>query len=788
MRSVPRTVAVLTLGVLYVSPARGEVSKEVYARAEQMLEWNANQRVFHAPVDPRWIDENRFWYRKRIGLGHEFIYVDPTTGVRRPAFDHQRLAASLSSASGVSCEPYALPFEEFVLVDDDTTLEFWEKAKKKANQEGEKAPNRRWRCDLRTYQCAGPEDVAPRRKDEVESPDGKWRAFSREMNLWIRAVASGEEIQLSRDGEEHFGYAVAGEGCCYTITDRREENRTRAPLFWSPDSRKIATYRLDERNVLSMPLIETKEGRPILHAYRYALPGDSVVPLYKVHVFDVDARSQLEIRTDPMERHWRENDGFEVRWSADGRSIYFVHLARGHQSAALHVADAATGEARLVLEEKSRTFLDLTGRPHPREEHDVQDWRVSRDGKDVLWHSERDGFGHFYRFDAATGTLRNPVTSGPWFAEGIHQLDEANGFLTFVGYGREKGIDPYSAQLYRARLDGSSIERLTREDASHQIESSPSGRYFVDSYSTWDKAPVTVVRGTDGRILLTLEQADASELFATGWTPGEPFTVKARDGVTDLHGLLYRPSSFDPDRKYPVIDNIYPGPQIGPIRRRGFDAGPGGFARALAELGFLVVQIDALGTPFRSKAFHDVWYGDMGDNGIIDHIGAIKQLAARHPQIDLDRVGIYGHSGGGFSSTGAILRYPDFFKVAVSGAGNHDNRSYAWSWGEKYQGLLATNGEDDNYESQANHLLAGNLKGHLLLTYGTLDDNVHPNATLLLVNALIEHNKDFDMLVFPNRNHRYAREPYVIRKTWDYFVRHLAGEEPPTGYEIQDPP
>jgi dipeptidyl-peptidase-4 len=301
--------------------------------------------------------------------------------------------------------------------------------------------------------------------------------------------------------------------------------------------------------------------------------------------------------------------------------------------------------------------------------------------------------------------------------------------------------------------------------------------------------PVSVLRRADGRVLMNLESADISALEEAGWSPGEPFSVKARDGVTDIYGFIYRPSNFDAEKNYPIIDYIYPGPQVGPINSRGFTASPGGNAQALAELGFIVVHFDAMGTPFRSKAFHDAWYADMADNGLIDHVQTIKQLAARHPEIDIGRVGIFGHSGGGFSSTGAILRFPDFFKVAVSSAGNHDNRSYSYGWGEKYQGLLEKNDDgSDNYESQANHLLAENLKGKLMLTYGTLDDNVHPNGTLLLVNELIKNNKDFDMLVYPNRNHRYGREAYVIRRTWDYFVQHLLGDLPPAGYKLQDPP
>lgn len=560
-------------------------------------------------------------------------------------------------------------------------------------------------------------------------------------------------------------------------------------MFWSPDSKKIATYKLDERKVAEMHLLETHEGRPILHSYRYALPGDQEIPTYRLHIFDIDSRSQVRIEGEAIELYWGPGDDVDVRWSPDNSAIYFVREFRGHQKAVLYTAAAATGESRAILEETSETFLDLPSHQDPHLERNLQDWRVINDGREVIWWSERDGWGHFYLFDVQNGAQKNQITSGAWVALNIHFVDELNRWLYFNAYGREEGLYPYAAQLYRAKLDGSSLQRLTGEDAAHELHLSASGRYVVDTYSMRDRAPVTVLRQADGRVLKTLEDSDISKLREIGWSPADPFTVKSRDGITDLYGFLYRPSNFDPKKKYPVIDYIYPGPQIGPVRYRGFTASPGGNAQALAELGFIVVQFDATGTPFRSKAFHDVWYGDMGDNGLIDHVQTIKQLAARHPEIDIDRVGIFGHSGGGFSSTGAILRFPDFFKVAVSSAGNHDNRSYSWGWGEKYQGLLEKQEDGpDNYESQANHLLAGNLKGHLMLSYGSLDDNVHPNATLLLVNELIKHNKDFDMLVIPNVNHRYGRGPYIIRRTWDYFVRHLLGEEPPAGYKLEDPP
>jgi len=338
------------------------------------------------------------------------------------------------------------------------------------------------------------------------------------------------------------------------------------------------------------------------------------------------------------------------------------------------------------------------------------------------------------------------------------------------------------------KLDGGPVELLTPENADHDISFSPDGKFLVDVYSRPDTIPISVVRSTSGAVVKELQRADISRLVSAGWTMPIPFTVKARDGQTDLEGLLYRPSKVVPGRKYPVIDYIYPGPQIGSVGTWQFNVNPAGNARSLAELGFYVVQVDAMGTPGRSKAFHDTFYGNMTDNGIPDQIATIKQLAARYPEMDLDRVGIFGHSGGGFSSTDAILSYPEFFKVAVSSAGNHDNRSYDFTWGEKYQGLMKKlNDSTDSFDSQSNWRKAKNLRGRLLLAYGTLDDNVHPVATQLVIDELIKANRDFDLLVMPNRNHGFAADPYMIRRTWDYFVRNLMGATPPDGYLLKGP-
>jgi len=368
----------------------------------------------------------------------------------------------------------------------------------------------------------------------------------------------------------------------------------------------------------------------------------------------------------------------------------------------------------------------------------------------------------------------------------VLHVDDPGRTVWLTAAGREPG-DPYFRRLYSVRLDGSHFQLLTPEDADHDVSLAPDGAYFVDSYSKPDVPPVTVLKDAQGKLLLTVETADISSLIATGWKPPMPFTVKARDGKTDLYGLLFRPTNFDSTRKYPIINNVYPGPQTGSVGPRSFSAARGD-CQALAELGFIVVQLDAMGTPMRSHSFMAAYYGDMGDNGLPDQVAGMQQLARRYPWIDIDRAGIYGHSGGGFASADAILRYPDFFKVAVSEAGNHDNREYEDDWGEKWQGLLESGpGGTTSYDNQANQLLAANLKGKLLLAHGTTDDNVPPYNTLLVVDALIKANKDFDLLLLPNRRHGFGSEPYMVRRRWDYFVRNLMGAEPPAGYELHPP-
>ncbi|HEY2824837.1 MAG TPA: prolyl oligopeptidase family serine peptidase, partial [Gemmatimonadales bacterium] len=467
-------------------------------------------------------------------------------------------------------------------------------------------------------------------------------------------------------------------------------------------------------------------------------------------------------------------------WAAGSDKLHFTYQTRASKTLVFMEADAATGAGKVLAKDSAATWVETSPQDPPS-------WYVTKDGQDVLWWSERDGWAHLYRFDN-TGKLKNQITSGAWAVGYIVNVDEVAKQIYFTGRGREPGL-LYYARLYRVNYDGTGLTLITAEDAYHQIDFSPNGKYFVDSYSRIEKPPVTVLRSPlDGHVIKPLETADVSALAARGWTPGQVFSTKARDGVTDIYGVMYRPSDFDSTRKYPIVENIYPGPQVGSVGQWRWTTG--GEPRAVAELGFIVVQIDHLGTPLRSKAFHDNYFGNFGDNGLPDHIASVKQLAAEHKWIDLSRgVGIWGHSGGGFASTDALLRYPEFYTVAVSGSGNHDNRSYNIYWAEKYQGLLvkdSTRKGADNFTNSANKNMAGNLRGHLLLFHGDMDDNVHPANTIQLINELIKANRDFDLVIAPDRPHG-LNEPYFIRKRWDYFVRWLAGKEPPVMFEITRP-
>jgi dienelactone hydrolase/Tol biopolymer transport system component len=755
-----------------------QVSATDYARAEALIGWNARELVIDDAVNPKWMSAHSFWYRNHSAKGYEFLVVDAATGAKRPLFDNVKLASVLSEKADTAYDPAKLPFRDLTLLKNGQAIQF------------DVGKKRFWTCDIVAYTCIGPDSVPAHKASEVKSPDGKWVVYERGGNLYLRGTDGGAETALTTDGTPDYGYGLANIGCCAQVTNERAKTELRPYVLWSPDSKRLITHKWDQRNVRQMALLEVKNPAAILHTYRYALPGDSVIPKFEYYAFDVASRKGTRVDVPPIESVnttccWMSTDTIwkDVRWSNGSDEFLFTSGKRGYHELTLMAADARTGGARTILKETGKTYVETN-----QNAGGIPNWRPVGNGKEVIWWSERDGWGHLYLVDAVTCTIKTRLTSGAGMVSDLLYVDDATRTAYFTARGREPGRDPYYQFLYRVKLDGGPVELLTPENADHDISFSPDGKYLVDVYSRPDTIPVSVVRSTTGAVVKELQRADISRLVKAGWTMPIPFTVKARDGQTDLEGLLYRPSKVVPGRKYPVIDYIYPGPQIGSVGTWQFNTNPSGNARSLAELGFYVVQVDAMGTPGRSKAFHDTFYGNMTDNGIPDQIATIKQLAGRYPEMDLDRVGIFGHSGGGFSSTDAILSYPEFFKVAVSSAGNHDNRSYDFTWGEKYQGLMKKLSDStDSFDSQSNWRKAKNLRGRLLLAYGTLDDNVHPVATQLVIDELIKANRDFDLLVMPNRNHGFAADPYMIRRTWDYFVRNLMGATPPDGYLLKGP-
>jgi len=738
--------------------AQKALTPDDYDRASRFLRSNTNKLVTETVNRPAWLDDNRLVYQKTIINGFRFITADPLKHKKSDSFNHARLASALSVILKKEITPFNLPFRSFKYVKGGSCITFTVSGKS-------------FECDLETYKI---KTIKSKRRlfNEVVSLDGKKSAFIRDYNLWFRCLETGKETQLTFDGVENFGYATNNAGW----------TKGKGPvLLWSPGSDKIATFQHDSRGVGDMYLVSTNVGHPKLEAWKCPLPGDSLIFRMSRVVIHLKNRRvvRLKMPADPhrstISDHVAGRGGkwLDVEWSKDGKQLGFVSTSRDHKHEVLRIADAETGKVRDILKEDVDTFFESG--------YNMVNWHILNESNEVIWFSERDDRGHLYLYNLETGKLKHQITKGDWSVLQLRRIDRNNRKLYFTAGGRDSS-DPYFQQFYSIGMDGKNLNRLTPEDADHKVVLSPDGKYFIDTYSTPVFPPVSVIRKASGPKTLSLEKADISALLAIGWKPPVPFKVKARDGKTDIYGLMYLPVNLDPEKKYPVLNPLYPGPQSGSVGSRSFRAARGD-KQAVSELGFIVVEVDALGTPGRSKSFHCGYYGNMGDNGLPDQIAAIKQLADRYAFFDIDRVGIYGHSGGGFASTAGILRYPDFYKVAVSGSGNHDNRNYEDDWGEKWQGMLSVNQDGStNYDNQANQLLAENLVGKLLIAHGTMDNNVPPSNTMLVVNALIDANKDFDLLLFPNSRHGYRQSKYWMRKRWDYFVRYLLGVEPPKEY------
>ncbi len=741
-----------------------------YERAESFLSYNTEQLVDHGNVRPEWLPADRFWYRILTAKGSEFILVDPATRKRSAAFDQQQLAVSLSSATGKQYQAELLPFQTFSYSPDGKAIIF-------------ETDGKQWRCDLQSYKCTqdNTQVAKPhsrnqgrrRAENEVLSPDGTKEVFIKDYNLWVRDVKTHKQTQLTTDGIKDYGYA----------TDNAGWKSSDGPILrWSPDSRKLATFRQDQRNASDMYLVSTNVGKPTLKAWKYPLPGDKEIATIQRVIVEVDHPKVISIQVAPDPHRATLSDDIassgtfdDVDWSPDGNWLAFVSTSRDHKIEKVRLADANTGAVREIFEETVPTQFESGW--------GAINWHYLQKTNEFIWFSERDNWGHLYLYDAATGKVKNQITKGDWVVTRLLKVDEKNRVLYFLAGGRQPE-NPYFSQFCKIGFDGRHFQVLTPEAGNHQVTLSPSENYFIDSYSKPDVPAVTVLRDMDGKVISNLEKTDISRLTARGWHAPTPVTLKAHDGKTDIYGLVFTPTTLEPNKKYPVVDYIYPGPQGGSVGSWSFSASRGD-NQALAELGFIVVAIEGTSNPLRSKSFHDMSYGNMAENTLPDQISGIRQLAERYSYIDTARVGIWGHSGGGFATAAAMFRYPDFFKVGISESGNHDNRNYEDDWGERYNGLTS----NSNYDAQANENYAKNLKGKLLLAHGLMDDNVPPQNTLLVVEALEKANKDYDLIVFPNSAHGYGSfSPYMMRRRWDYFVKNLAAALPPHEYDLKSKP
>jgi len=754
-------LALLLLAVPAAAQQPRQLTAEDYARAERRLAAHTAPLVTGTAGPPTWTADGRFWYRATTPEGARYFMVDPARGTREQLFDPARLTPALGTAGG------EIPAGQIPVVLDLTT---------DGRRVTVMARGGRFTCDLQAYTCtrdaATPDDASV-------SPDGRMAAFIRDYNLWVRDLASGRETQLTTDGREDFGYATNNAGWVHGDDP---------VLTWSPDSRQIATFQHDGRGVGNMYLVSTNVGQPRLEAWRYPLPGDSVIfRIHRVVVNVADAARPRVVRFQmPPDQHRSTVSDHvqcsggtvcDLQWFPDGSKVAFVSSSRDHKTAWMRVADARTGEVRTLFEDRSQTQVGDASFTENL-------WRVVPSSNELIWWSQREGWTRLYLYDLNTGRLKNAITAGEGNVMDIVRVDERDRTIYFTALGKEAGRDPYFHHLYRIGFDGRGQTLLTPEDAHHTVSMSPDGRFFVDTYSTPDTPPVTVLRDMNGRVVRQLERADISRLVATGWRPPTRVRMKARDGQTDIYGLMFTPAALDSTKKYPIVNYIYPGPQVGSVGPRSFMPSRSDH-QALAELGFVVVAIDGMGTPGRSKAFADAYYGRMIDNTLPDQIAGMRELARRYRFIDIDRAGIWGHSGGGYATAAAMFRHPEFFRVGISESGNHDNRNYEDDWGERYHGMLVRTGTTDNYANEATQTHAANLRGKLMLAHGGMDDNVPPYNTYLVVDALVKANKDFDLVIFPNARHGYGADSgYMMRRRWDYFVRNLMGAEPPREYQI----
>lgn len=727
--------------------AQGTV--EDYNRAYSLRQKYSARNVLYSDVVPHWINKSyAFWYIRNTEKGKEYVKVDASDSKRIPLFNHEKLSAALSELSGKEVEPYALSLNSVLFNERQDTLRFVFDGK-------------HWAYSLKKNRLISEGNVQPsapqlhwmvvddeKNGSPVTSPDGKYVAFIKNDNVYVREISTGKEKQLSIDGTLSNYYS--------------------SYIQWSPDSKSVVSCRIrpiEKRYVYYVESSPSDQLQPKLHKQEYAKPGDEL--RFKVPcIFNVETGKALIPSTELFSHQY---DLYGPSWNADSKAVTFEYNERGHKVYRVLEMSATDGSVRTLIEEKEEKYVN-----YPRIYRNYLS-----DGKRIIWSSERDNYNHLYMYDRATGKPTHQITKGEWYVRGVQYVDEQNEEIYFSANGMNKNEDPYLIHYYKINFDGTGMVELTPEEGMHKCWFSADHKYLVDVYSKVDQAPVAVLRNaSNGKICMNLEKADISALVENGWKAPEVFSAKGRDGKTDVWGVIYRPSNFDPSKKYPIVEYIYSGPgdQYVPKTFSSYNW----WMTSLAELGFIVVQVDGMTTSFRSKEFEEVCYKNLKDAGLPDHIAWIKAAAKKYPYMDIDRVGIFGCSAGGQESTGAVLFHPEFYKAAYSACGCHDNRMDKIWWNELWMGYPV----DESYSACSNVDNAHLLTRPLMLVVGEMDDNVDPASTMQVVNALIKAGKDFELVVIPGARHTMG-DDFGEHKRYDFFVKHLMGVNPPSWDKIK---
>ncbi len=721
-----------------------QLTAEDYKRADSLIVLTSG-KVFYGSVRPSWIgNTGSFLYENYTPEGTEYIIINPVAKTRKQAFDQKKFATALESASGSKVESGKLPVRNIIFSENLKSFAFvWD--------------NNNWICNLKDYKVVKRDKVTPRgssgpidwsfrdelSNDPVVSPDKKWTAFIRNFNVWVRSADDNKEYQLSVDG---------GLGEYYSSF-----------MKWSPDSRKIVSSRVKPAEKHIIHYIESSPSgqlQPKHSSFEYPKPGDAL-PQFYPQLFDIEAKKQIKVDDSGLSDQYGINN---ITWSKNGKYFTFEYNKRGHQLYQVIRVDPETGVSKVVINETSGTFIDYSGKKYRFD---------AEESDEIIWASERDGWNHLYLYDSGTGEVKNQITKGEWVVRGVSYVDEKLRQIVFQAGGMEAG-DPYFVYYYRINFDGTDLVRLTDGNGTHEANFSPDKKYFTDTWSRVDSPPVSVLRNAaDGSRVMVLEKADITKLLETGIKFPESFAAKGRDGSTDIYGIIIRPINFDPAKKYPVIEYIYAGPHSSFVPKSFRPLY--GEMNQLAELGFIVVQIDGMGTSNRSKAFHNICWKNLKDAGFPDRILWIKAAAEKYNYMDIERIGIFGGSAGGQNAAGAVLFHPEFYKVAVAACGCHDNRMDKIWWNEQWMGWPV----GTEYAESSNVENAWRLKGRLLLINGEMDDNVDPASTEQLVNALIKAKKEFDYVFIPGARHISNGGTYGTRKRRDFFISNLLGQNPP---------